>query len=137
MPSKPFAFSAKAVIKDAQGRFLLLRRSASSKHNAGKWDLPGGKADVGEDLDQALIREVSQETTFTVRLERVLGAAESETPVKKIAYLIFEAHFESGEICLSDEHDAYAWVSPSRLDEYDICPQFRQFLKERIAGGGL
>ena len=129
MDPKPFAFSGKAMIRDRQGRYLLVRRSAASRYNAGKWDLPGGKADLGEDLDDALIREVQEETGLRVSLERVAGAAESETPVKKIAYLIFEAAAERGEVRLSEEHDDYVWVERAELPETDVAPQFLPFLR--------
>jgi len=51
MPYKPFALSAKVIVLDGEGRCLLLKRSMISKGNPGKWDLPGGKVDAGEDLE--------------------------------------------------------------------------------------
>lgn len=56
MSYKPFALSAKVVIRDKEGRCLLLKRSMSSKGNPGKWDLPGGKVDAGQNLEQELLR---------------------------------------------------------------------------------
>lgn len=44
MSHKPFALSAKVVVRDEEGRCLLLKRSMSSKGNPGKWDLPGGRS---------------------------------------------------------------------------------------------
>ena len=52
---KPFALCAKVIIGDDQGRCLLLRRSAASKANKGKWDLPGGQVDSGEDFEEAVL----------------------------------------------------------------------------------
>ena len=75
---KPFALSVKALIYDREGRILLLRRSQSSHANVGKWDLPGGKVDPGEQFDQAVIREVMEETGLKVSLQHVTGTAESD-----------------------------------------------------------
>ena len=72
MSHKPFALSAKVVVRDEEGRCLLLKRSMSSKGNPGKWDLPGGKVDIGESFDQGLLREVAEETGLTISLQRVL-----------------------------------------------------------------
>jgi 8-oxo-dGTP diphosphatase len=125
--AKPYALSVKAVVCDVQGRCLLLRRSASSKANAGKWEFPGGKLDPGERVDQALEREVAEETGLTVTVRRVVGAAESELAERKIAYLILEATCGTNEVILSEEHDRFLWVAPDSLPNIDLSPQFRPF----------
>ena len=53
MARVPFALSVKILVRDDEGRCLLLRRSPSSKNNGGKWDLPGGKVDAGETFEEA------------------------------------------------------------------------------------
>jgi len=126
---KPFSLSAKVVIRDKEGRCLLLKRSMSSKGNPGKWDLPGGKVDTGESLEQGLLREVGEETGLTISLPRVLGAAESESPTKRVAYLIFEGHVESGQVHISSEHDDFAWVDNQDLANVNMVEQFRPFLQ--------
>jgi len=127
MPHKPFSLSAKVVVRDEKGRCLLLKRSMSSKGNPGKWDLPGGKVDVGENLEQGLLREVAEETGLSISLQRVLGAAESESPTKRVAYLIFEGSVDSGQVHLSDEHDDFTWVERQSLATMDLADQFRKF----------
>ena len=125
---KPFGLSAKVVLHDDSGRCLLLKRSMSSKGNPGKWDLPGGKVDSAETFEHALLREVAEETGLSISLGRVLGAAESESPTTRVVYLILEAHLESGEVCLSDEHDEYVWVDRQDLRKMDMANQFRRFV---------
>jgi 8-oxo-dGTP diphosphatase len=129
MSNKPFALSVKVIIRDADGRCLLLKRSTSSKGNPGKWDLPGGKVDAGENLEQGLLREVVEETGLTISLQRVLGAAESESLTKRVAYLIFEGRIESGRVRLSNEHEDFTWVDRQSLAKVEIAEQFRPFLK--------
>jgi 8-oxo-dGTP diphosphatase len=129
MSDKPFALSAKVLIHDDNGRCLLLKRSMSSRGNPGKWDMPGGKVDAGEGLEEGLLREVAEETGLTISLLHVLGAAESETPAKKVAYLIMEGRVESGQVRLSSEHDDYSWVDRQDLAGVDMAEQFRPLLK--------
>jgi 8-oxo-dGTP diphosphatase len=129
MPHKPFSLSAKVVIRDKEGRCLLLKRSMSSKGNPGKWDLPGGKVDAGESLEEGLLREVREEGGLTISLRSVLGAAESESPTKRVAYLIFEGRLVSGKVRLSDEHDDFIWIDRKDLGSVDIAEQFRPFLE--------
>lgn len=130
MTPKPYALSSKAVVRDPQGRCLLLRRSAASRHNAGLWEFPGGKLEAGESPDEGLVREVFEETGLQVIVSRVAGAAESELPDRKVAYLLFEALAPSSAVSLSSEHDAYEWVAPGRLHDKDLCPQFRSLARD-------
>ena len=132
---KPFKLSMKVVVRDEQGRCLLLKRSQESKNNKGKWDLPGGKVDPGEDFDEALLREVSEETGLTASLQGVAGSAESDLPERKVAYLIMEAVVASGEVTLSSEHDDFAWVEREKMAEMDVCPQFKAFAEAYSRGG--
>lgn len=130
MTEKPFRLSIKVVIFDDTGRCLLLKRSSHSKGNPGKWDLPGGKVDSGEDFDRALIREVVEETGLRISLTRVTGGTERELPERTVAYLIMEARLVSGQARLSNEHDDFAWVGAAELRDMDLVPQFRPFVLE-------
>ena len=63
-----------AVIKDEAGRLLMILRG----HEPGKglWSIPGGRIEPGETDEQAVVREVREETGLTVTCGRLLGAAE-------------------------------------------------------------
>lgn len=130
VPEKPFALSVKVMIQDREGRFLLLKRSAISKANAGKWDLPGGKIEPCESFDIALLREVSEETGLDIILKHVAGTAQSELANVRVIYLIMEGSHERGNVVLSSEHDEYRWVHRHELPDMDLPEQFMPFLKK-------
>ncbi|MEN6356496.1 MAG: NUDIX domain-containing protein [Armatimonadota bacterium] len=130
---KPFALSVKMILKDEHGRCLLLKRSMDSKNNPGKWDFPGGKVDPGEAFDQALMREVAEETGLKVAIDRLAGSTQSESPSNHIVYLLLEGQIESGKLTLSSEHDDFLWVYPHELEKADICDQFKQLAKTLAA----
>jgi len=127
MAGKPLALSAKVVVRDTSGRCLLLKRALSSKGNPGKWDLPGGKVDPGENFEQGLLREVAEETGLAISIQRVVGAVESELPTRRVVYLILEGRLESGQVQLSSEHDEYVWINRWQLPKMELADQFRAF----------
>lgn len=135
MSHKPFTLSVKMVICNELGQCLLLRRSLSSKGNPGKWDLPGGKAELGEKFDEALLREVAEETGLMVLITRVAGSAEFELPARKVAYIIMEGLLEGGKMQLSSEHDEFAWVARRQIPAMDLAEQFVPFAKAFAAAG--
>lgn len=123
--TQPFSLSVKAIVVDRDKRCLVLRRSMESKNNAGKWEFPGGKLDPGESFDEALEREVHEETGLAIRLIRPFDTAMSFLQDRRVVYLFMLAEAETDTVCLSDEHDAFQWVEASRLAEVDLAKQFQ------------
>jgi 8-oxo-dGTP diphosphatase len=74
-----------AVIKDDQGRLLLIKRGHDP--GAGLWSIPGGRIEPGETDAEALVREMREETGLAVqagpllgRVRRPAGAAGQDSP---------------------------------------------------------
>jgi 8-oxo-dGTP diphosphatase len=61
-----------AVIKDEQGRLLLIKRG--HEPGAGLWSLPGGRVEPGETDAEALVREMREETGLVVEAGRLVGS---------------------------------------------------------------
>ena len=61
-----------AVVKDGQGRLLLIKRG--HEPGAGLWSLPGGRIEPGETDAEALVREMLEETDLKVAPGRLLGS---------------------------------------------------------------
>jgi 8-oxo-dGTP pyrophosphatase MutT (NUDIX family) len=142
-PRKPCILSLKAVLFDARMRCLLLRRSAANRHNVGKWELPGGKASPRETVEQAIVREVLEETGLAVTLVEPVGSGEADRGADHIVYLIVLVRAEDlhdGEleraVKLSWEHDAHLWVPPRELLTLAISEPLIPFAT-RLAEGGL
>ena len=60
-----------AVVHDGHGRLLLVRRG--HEPHRGRWSLPGGRVEAGESAEQAVEREVREETGLVVRAGAPVG----------------------------------------------------------------
>lgn len=63
-PARPIVGAGAVVMKDSQ--VLLIRRGKAPK--LGSWSLPGGAQEVGETIEEAVVREVLEETGLEVRV---------------------------------------------------------------------
>jgi 8-oxo-dGTP diphosphatase len=114
----------KGIVRDPDGRLLLLKRTEHTVVDPGRWDLPGGKLDPGELFDDAFVREVREETGLDARITGVAGARDWTLAGRRVAYLFIEAVVEANEPILSAEHVDWAWVGPDEVGGYDLPPQF-------------
>ena len=133
MSTKPYGLAVKAVICDGQGRCLLLRRSAHNKNFVGKWEWPGGKVDPGEDFATAVHREVAEEAGLTIELTGLAGATSFAMPKINVVLLCMEARLVGGTVKLSEEHDAFDWVSFAELPQQELFELTRAFVLDYAA----
>lgn len=139
MPAKPFGLAVRAVMRDAAGRSLLLRRSAANRGSVGAWEWPGGKCDPGEAFDQALRREVREETGLLVEPIAFAGATAFELPAVHVVLLALESRILGGTLALSGEHDRSAWVPFAEVGGLELPPHVAGFMRafaDRQARGG-
>ena len=78
MVNGPVVRCVGAVVRDDAGRLLLVLRGHAPA--AGTWSLPGGRVEAGETDDEALRREVSEETGLQVQVGALVGTVERDGP---------------------------------------------------------
>jgi 8-oxo-dGTP diphosphatase len=126
-----FGLSVRALLADENNKILILKRSTESKTNPGKWELPGGKVDQGESFDQALIREVYEETQLKISLEHVVGISEQNLHLIRAVHIIMSGKIINGNLNLSNEHEGYAWVFFENLQEYELADWLNDFVNNQ------
>jgi ryanodine receptor 2 len=113
----PLVVALRALVVRADGRALVLRRIAGSRHWPGQWELPGGAQAPGEAIDRTLQREVLEETGLQIRCERLVGAAEHDLGSLRLIVLAIRTRILDADasVRLSAEHDAFRWTSSDEL----------------------
>lgn len=110
--------NAKAIIYNkGLNRLLLLRRCDSDEVGAGTWENVGGNFEDGETPEEALCREVREETGITdYKIIKIAYAVilDNELPDLLIVYL---CETETEEIKLSFEHQDYVWADEAMCRE--------------------
>jgi ADP-ribose pyrophosphatase YjhB (NUDIX family) len=105
---------AVAVLLRENGRVLLVRRV--NEPFRGKWTLPAGFIDAGEDPRQAAERECLEETGLTVRASQVVDViAGREHPRGADFVIVFAAAILSGDLQAGDDADRAEWFDANDL----------------------
>ncbi|GAA0400873.1 NUDIX hydrolase [Streptomyces luteireticuli] len=103
-----------AVIADGDGKVLLLRRSADD-YLGGLWELPSGGVDDGEDLAEALRREVAEETGLMVSaVGDYLGYFDYRSGSGRATRQFNFTVAVTGEAIKLTEHDAHRWADSAQ-----------------------
>lgn len=95
--------------------YLVLRRAIEPYQ--GRWDMPGGFVEAGEQPQEALRREVQEETGLDIAVEGLLGvyAAEYGDTGRQTVDIAYVARWAAGNLAISSESSDARWVG---LDEF-------------------
>ncbi|MCA9126530.1 MAG: NUDIX domain-containing protein [Planctomycetales bacterium] len=105
-----------ALIEDSQNRLLFVRRARDP--GKGKWGLPGGFVDRNESVEEALVREVREETQLAVTECRYLMSGPNnyqyQGVISAVIDLFFVCRIQSadGIAIAKDELERYIWAEP-------------------------
>ena len=119
--ARPVVGVGAVVVKD--GQVLLIRRGKEPLR--GRWLVPGGTVEYGEDLEQALVREVEEETGLTVRPREVVAVVdrihrEGDRVLHHFVIVDYLCDWIGGEPQAGSDAEAVALVSVDDLPGYDL-----------------
>lgn len=133
MEPKLFVATKAFIVHD--GKVLLLRESGaySDGSNEGRYDCPGGRLKPGERFDEALTREVKEETGIEIVVEKPIAVNEWRPVVRdeqwQIVGIFFLCSTKIADVILSEDHDAYEWIDPKTYGDYNIIDNLKSIFE--------
>lgn len=136
-PQKPHNYTIEmevaACIIEHKWEILLLQRCAEHRF-WGTWSEPGGKLDPGENHEEAMIREVYEESWINIqpwasqKLFKKYHCFDDTNIAISFYYIVLT---ERPDITLSSsEHSDYCWISPKESLKMNLIEDFDEILRE-------
>jgi 8-oxo-dGTP diphosphatase len=123
------------------GRALLARRAKPPL--LGRWSIPGGTVELGETLEEALVREMAEETGLEVEPLEVLTVfdrIQREGGEVVFHYVIVDylCRHLSGSARAGSDAAEVSWAGPDELERFDLTAKAREVVTKafRLAAAG-
>jgi 8-oxo-dGTP diphosphatase len=116
-----------AALYDAQGRVLIAQRPPG-KHQAGRWEFPGGKVKPGEAESAALVRELREELGIEVGASRPFMRLAHTYPDRSVELSLWIVERFGGTPRGLDGQQL-RWVAPADLGDADLLEADRPFIE--------
>ena len=118
----PLVLVAACVLLDGDGRILIAKRP-EGRSLAGLWEFPGGKVELGESPEHALIRELSEELGIEIAAADLapLTFASHDYPDFHLLMPLFLCRRWRGTVA-PHEGQELCWVKPAELASYAMPP---------------
>ena len=112
---------AAILYREESGRREILATQRGYGEFKGGWEFPGGKIEVGETPEGALIRELQEELNITIQVEDLVETIEYDYPTFHLSMDCFWAKIVSGKVTLL-EHENAKWLDKQNLQSVQWLP---------------
>ncbi len=133
-PDRPVIGVGAVIIRN--GMILLEKRK--NDPGRGKWSIPGGLVELGENLEHTVIREVKEETGLDVSEPELIDVINNVTldDDGKIWYhfviIDYFLRLRGGTLVPASDADELKWVSLDEVEKYDLTRSFREFFVKNL-----
>jgi len=120
--------AAAGYVEDKNGNLLLVKT-----HYRG-WDTPGGQIEVGENIEEGVLREIIEESGITATVRSLVGVYsnvgehlwhDGKTHVPTKVMLDFICDYVEGQPTPSDETSEVIWIPKAAVMQYVTAPAMR------------
>jgi 8-oxo-dGTP diphosphatase len=114
-----FNLAVKGIIRKGD-EILVLKRSDRDEHKPGAWETVGGGIDEQMSPQEALKKEIQEETDLEVAISEPFNVFTftKDSGEFKVG-ITFICDYISGKVELSDEHSEYKWIKPEEFKQLD------------------
>jgi 8-oxo-dGTP diphosphatase len=130
-PDQPVVGIGAVIIKE--GEIALIKRG--NVPSKGKWTIPGGLVELGENLEAAVIRETKEEVCLDVENPQLIDVVDNidldEQGKVKYHYIIIDylVHVKSGNMQAASDAEELRWVPFVEVESYNLTASFRIFFR--------
>ena len=130
-----FFIAIKAIIRRKDGKMLILKRSAEDDHLPEVWETVGGGMDAEETPQEALKREIREETGLEVSVREPFNVFtfRKQTGEFKVG-ITFLCDAEDDTVVLSHEHSEYRWIEPEEFSNFKSVPSLYEEITRYALG---
>jgi mutator protein MutT len=130
-PDQPLIGVGAVVLKE--NKILLEKRQ--NDPGKGKWSIPGGLVELGESVEQTVIREVKEETNLDVEKPEHIGVVDKvdldENGKVRYHFVIIDyfVKLKGGDLRASSDAAELKWVAVDEIEKLELTPTFRAFFQ--------
>jgi len=130
-PKQPVVGVGAVII--CNGKILLEKRKYEP--GKGKWSIPGGLVELGETVEQTVIREVLEETGLEVEdpkpIDIVDNIVRDDNGDVKYHFVILDyfVKLKGGTLKAASDAEDLRWVKFKEVEKYDLTKTFRAFFE--------
>lgn len=115
-----FAIAVKCLLKNEDDKYLILKKTQEENKkdtSSNLYDIPGGRIEYGENVVDALIREIYEETGINITLNNIQKILDATSVVRKdglhLVIITYLVNIKNTNIKISSEHSSFYWADKS------------------------
>jgi len=130
-PKQPVIGVGAVVICD--GKILLEKRK--NEPGKGKWSVPGGLVELGESVEQTVMREVEEETGLEVEKPEHIDVVDNvvrDDNGEIMYHFVIVDYFvklKGGTLKAASDAEELRWVTFDEVEKYDLTKTFKEFFQ--------
>lgn len=123
-----------AIILNDKDQLLLIKRDKNSKAYPGYWGLVSGKVDWGEEIEEAVVREVKEETNLDIEEPIFVGKyydKKGRHPTKTMICLPHICKVTGGELIAGSDAEDAKWFGFNEVKNMDLAFDHKKMLEDK------
>ena len=122
------------IVRNAHGEFLIVQRVKNARFAPDQWEFINGTIEPHETAEATAVREVFEETGLQLEPEQLVPAPVHELIDTDGRWIVIPFRVEaSGDVRISEEHQAYKWVTEEEvLATTYVGDDYRLLLKAKM-----